>query len=81
MTDRLARLLRNVSAMPDQRIAGRDYEPVTGTLCAFKDHEHVEDFEFTCAMDDYAQVVTDYYNRCVERGLSASYVHIRIAII
>ena len=81
MDNKLTKLLTLLNALPEQRIAGRDYEPVTGTLCAFKGTEHVENFDFTCAMDDYAQVVTDYYIRCVERGLKASYVCARIAII
>lgn len=81
MDNRLNKLLTLLNALPEQRIQGREYEPVTGTLCAFKGAEHVENFDFTCAMDDYQQVVTDYYNRCVERGLKASYVHARIAII
>ena len=81
MDKRLNKLLMMLNALPEQRIAGRDYEPVTGTLCAFKDHKHVENFEFTCAMDDYAETVTKYYNSCIERGLRASFIHARVAII
>jgi hypothetical protein len=81
MDKKLQKLLTLVNALPEQRIAGRDYEPVIGTLTAFDGVKHVESFEFKCDMADYQQLVTDYYYNCIARGLKASYAHVRIAII
>ena len=47
MDKRLQKLLNSVNALPEQFIPNREYEPVSGTLTAFKNHVHVEDFDFT----------------------------------
>lgn len=73
MTNRLNTLLSMLNALPEQRIEGRDYEPVQGQLLAIHGTECVERFDFTCAMDDYADVVTKYYTDCQERGLTTSF--------
>ena len=81
MDKRLQKLLTLVNALPEQFVPNREYEPVRGTLTAFKNHQHVESFDFTCPVSEYQQLVTDYYYDCKARGLSASYEHVRIAII
>ena len=73
MTDRLNTLLSMLNALPEQRIEGRDYEPVKGQLTAFKGVDCVERHDFTCSMDDYQDLVTNFYNSCNARGLKASF--------
>lgn len=79
MDNKLNVLLKMMSALPEQRVEGLRYQPVTGTLTAFQNHVCVEEFPFTCDMDDYQGLVTDYYNDCKARGLTASFSGARIA--
>ena len=81
MDNKLNVLLSMMNALPEQRIQGREYEPVIGELTAFKNGECVERNQFACSMDDYQQVVTNYYNDCKARGLTASFGWSRVSII
>ena len=81
MDNKLKVLLSMMNALPEQRIEGRDYEPAQGQLSAFKNGECVEHHDFTCSMDDYQELVTNFYNSCKARGLTASFGWSRVAII
>lgn len=81
MDNKLKVLLTMLHALPEQRIEGREYEPVQGQLTAFKNGDCVEHHDFTCSMDDYQELVTNFYNSCKARGLNASFGWSRVAII
>lgn len=81
MDNKLKVLLTMMHALPEQRIDGREYEPVQGQLTAFKDFNCVERHDFTCSMNDYQELVTNFYNSCKARGLTPSFAWSRVAII
>ena len=81
MDNKLNVLLNMMNALPEQRIEGRDYEPAIGEFTAFKNHECVERRDFTCSMDDYQELVTNFYNDCKARGLTPSFGWSRVSII
>jgi hypothetical protein len=81
MENKLKVLLSMMNALPEQRIDGREYEPVQGQLTAFKSGNCVEHHDFTCSMDDYQELVTNFYNDCKARGLTPSFGWSRVSII